>query len=231
MTRICRPGPERGYDLWAESYDTTPNPIVAMDQRVTLDLLQPQAGEHILDAGCGTGRNLGPILDAGASAAGFDFSEGMLAVAARRFPNVPLQRGDLHDRPWPFPDHEFDAVLCALVGEHLRDLDPVFGEMWRVLKPGGRLVFSTYHPCLAEAGKEANFQLAGVEYRLGAVAHTVGDFREAVERAGFQRISVEEFSGDEDLARAISAAAQFVGKPVLVVFTAKRHCDKTDLPL
>lgn len=222
MTRICRPGPERGYDLWAESYDTTPNPIVAMDQRVTIGLLGPRAGEHILDAGCGTGRNLGPILAAGTSAAGFDFSEGMLAVAARRFPGVPLQRGDLHDRPWPFPEREFDAVLCALVGEHLQVLDPAFGELWRVLKPGGRLVFSTYHPSLAEAGKEAHFQLDGVEYRLGAVAHTVDDFGLAMERAGFQRIAVQEFNGDEDLARAIPAAQQFIDKPVLAVFTAQR---------
>lgn len=231
MTRICRPGPERGYDLWAETYDTTPNPIVAMDQRVTMGLLSPRAGEHILDAGCGTGRNLGPILEAGASAVGFDFSDGMLTVAARRFPNVPLQRGDLHRRPWPFPDREFDAVLCALVGEHLQELDPVFGEMWRVLKPGGRLVFSTYHPSLAEAGKEANFQLGGVEYRLGAVPHTVASFREAIERAGFRHITTQEFNGNEELANEIPAAVQFIDKPVLVVFTAERYRDKTDLQL
>lgn len=229
MTRICRPGPERGYDLWAESYETTPNPIVAMDQRVTLDLLQPRAGEYILDAGCGTGRNLGSILDAGVSAAGFDFSEGMLAVARRRFPDVPFTRGDLHDTPWPFNDGEFNAVLCALVGEHLEELGPVFREILRVLKPGGRLVFSTYHPTLAEAGKEANFQLDGVEYRLGAVAHSLTDFHGAIQQAGFQRISVEEFSGDEDLALTVPAGAQFIGRPVLAVFTAQRQLDQTDL--
>ena len=63
--KVHRPGVREGYDRWSSSYDRTPNPLVALDRRHTLDLLAPRPGERILDAGCGTGANLGAILRAG----------------------------------------------------------------------------------------------------------------------------------------------------------------------
>ena len=81
-----------GYDLWANTYDQTPNPVVAMDSRHTMSLLNPQPGQKILDAGCGTGRNLARISRAGARPYGLDFSLGMLRVAKPRW--------TLENRPW-----------------------------------------------------------------------------------------------------------------------------------
>ena len=115
---IRRVDPKHGYDVWAETYDTTPNPVVWMDEHITPGVIGPCAGERILDAGCGTGRNIARLLAGGARVTGMDFSEGMLRVARERFPDVPLMIGDLQAR-WPFDDGAFDAVLCALVGEHL----------------------------------------------------------------------------------------------------------------
>src|ERR1022692_1189217 len=63
-----------GYDLWAGT---------------TLNLLDPKPGEKILDAGCGTGRNLARISRAGATPYGLDFSFGMLRVAKENVPHVP----------------------------------------------------------------------------------------------------------------------------------------------
>ncbi len=112
MKKIRRVSAQEGYDLWAETYDETPNPVVAMDARHTLEVLAPKPGEQILDAGCGTGRHLGPIILAGSSPVGVDFSRGMLDVAQRNYPEVPLVLADLQ-RPLPFEDERFDAVLCA----------------------------------------------------------------------------------------------------------------------
>src|SRR5262245_37942555 len=164
MKKIQRVGVEEGYDLWAETYDATPNPIVAMDARHTIDLLAPKSGELILDAGCGTGRNIPPLLAAASLPVGLDFSHGMLRVAKRKCSSVPFLRADLQ-REFPFCAACFDAVLCALIGEHLTDLETVFQEIYRVLKPKGRFVFSVYHPELAASGKEANFDRENVEYR------------------------------------------------------------------
>src|SRR5215471_6688263 len=168
-----RVGVREGYDLWSSTYESTPNPVVAMDSRHTIKLLAPTAGELILDAGCGTGRNLRPLLMTGAAAVGVDFSLGMLQVARHDFP-LPVALADLQ-ATLPFPDLCFDAVLCALIGEHLDALGHVYSEFYRVLRLSGRLVFSVYHPEMSAAGIEANFERAGVEYRLGAVHYSLHD--------------------------------------------------------
>jgi SAM-dependent methyltransferase len=76
--KIKRVTARDGYYLWSETYDATPNPVVAMDARHTLEFLAPSRAELILDAGCGTGRNLKHLLGAGSNPVGIDFSAGML---------------------------------------------------------------------------------------------------------------------------------------------------------
>ena len=48
--------------------------------------------------------------------------------------------------PLPFDDAEFDLALCALAIHYARDRGAAFGELFRVLRPGGALVVSTQHP-------------------------------------------------------------------------------------
>jgi SAM-dependent methyltransferase len=219
--RIERVSARRGYDLWSATYDSTPNPVVAMDSRHTIKLLAPNTGELILDAGCGTGRNLKPLLLAGSTVVGIDFSYAMLQVARRQLKGAPVALADLQGG-LPFSNGGFDAVLCALIGEHLRDLRVVFDEFYRVLKHGGRLVFSVYHPEMSAAGIEANFEREGVEYRLGAVHYSVPEHLRLLEEAGFAGIQVNEFSGDGELVASVPAAAKYLGYPVLLVVTARK---------
>jgi SAM-dependent methyltransferase len=210
-----------GYDLWANTYDQTPNPVVAMDSRHTLNLLDPQPGRKILDAGCGTGRNLARIRQAGAKPYGLDFSLGMLRVAKRAVPDVPLVQADLQSE-FPFRGSQFSAALCALIGEHLDHLTVTLSQLWKALEPGGTMVFSVYHPDLAEAGKEANFQLGETEYRLGAIRYTTTDYLEMTRAAGFREIQSFEYRGDAELATRIPQAAELLGKPVIFAFKAQR---------
>ena len=219
--RIERVSAREGYDLWSETYDVTPNPVVAMDSRHTVELLAPRTGEAILDAGCGTGRNLARLLSKGSHPIGLDFSSGMLSVARRRHPGVPLAIADL-EQSLPFENESFDAVLCALIGEHLAELQIVFREFFRVLKKRGRLVFSVYHPAMSAAGIEANFEREGVEYRLGAVHYSVKEHVRLVEDAGFVEHRVTEFSGDDDLIKAVPAGAKYLNSPVLLVLAGTR---------
>lgn len=219
---IERPGVRRGYDLWAQSYDATPNPVVALDRRVTPGLIAPRAGERILDAGCGSGRHLLALEAAGADAVGIDFSLEMLRVARSKLRQAALVQADLL-LGWPVRAGQFDAGVCALVGEHLDDLEHVCREMWRVLRPGGRAIFSVYHPAMAEAGKEANFRRDGVEYRLGAERHTLADYLAAVVTAGFAEIEHREHVGDVSLIAEAPSAARYVGLPLLLTIVARRR--------
>src|SRR6185295_9305087 len=188
----------KGYDLWAETYDRTPNPVVALDRRHARTHLRPQSGERILDAGCGTGANLRAIARAGAKPVGLDFSFGMLSQAQMAAPRALLAQADLNAE-FPLKRATFDALLCSLVSEHLTNLSTFFAEAFAVLKREGRFVFSAFHPEIACAGVEANFEQDGTEYRLGAEPHTVDDFLNRMDDAGFRDIAAREYTVDEKL--------------------------------
>lgn len=220
--KIERVSARQGYDLWSGTYDSTPNPVVAMDTRHTIELLAPRSGESILDAGCGTGRNLGPLFLAKAKPVGIDFSCSMLEVAHSRLPQAPLALADLQ-AGLPFGNHCFDAVLCALIGEHLSKMRFVFDEFYRILKHGGRLVFSVYHPEMSAAGIEANFEREGVEYRLGAIHYSVSEHVSLLEESGFNNVQVSEFRGDEELVEKVPAASKYLGRPVLLILAAHKQ--------
>jgi len=105
----------------------------------TLDKLELDAGAKVLDAGCGTGQNLANISDRiSRNVYGFDMSRHAAPFWAKRgLPRVCL--ASINEIP--FPAETFDAVMsidvleCDAVGE-----DAAYGEMWRILKPGGYLI-------------------------------------------------------------------------------------------
>ena len=219
--RVERPGVRSGYDRWSEGYDSTPNPLVALDRRYTIEVLRPDRGQRILDAGCGTGAHLAALAAAGSRPVGLDFSQGMLRVARRKNPRALLAQADLN-RGFPMRRNNCDAVLCALVSEHLTNLRTFFREALAVLKRGGRFVFSAFHPELAAAGIEANFEQHGVEYRLGAERYGVADYLNYMDDAGFEVIHCRHLRGDSALAAEVPGASKYMDRELLLIIEAIR---------
>src|SRR6185369_16514582 len=217
--RVERPGVREGYDRWAESYDATLNPLVALDRRFTLHALNPKAGEVVLDAGCGTGAYLRQLCAVRSRAVGLDFSHGMLRVAQRNAPRASLARADLND-PLPLREAAFDAALSSLVSEHLTNLGRFFDGIFTALRRGGRFVFSAFHPDPARGGVEANFEENGTEYRLGAEPYTVDDYLSGIADAGFDDLAWREYGPDDRLIEQLPCAAKYVGRPLLLLVVA-----------
>ncbi len=102
---------------------------------VALDLLAPQAGEHILDIGCGDGVLSEKIVAAEAGVAGIDSSADMVAVATGR--GIDATVGDAQNLSF---DGEFDAVFSNAALHWMPDAEKVAAGVFRALKSGGRFV-------------------------------------------------------------------------------------------
>jgi SAM-dependent methyltransferase len=103
------------------------------------------AGEHVLDLGSGAGTDslvAAQMVGDGGSVTGIDMTPEMLAKArvaagAMGLANVEFLHGEAEQLP--FADESFDVVISNGVIDLIPDKDAVFGELFRVLVPGGRL--------------------------------------------------------------------------------------------
>lgn len=106
--------------------------------------LAAQAGERILDVGCGLGFYLTELADEvgpDGAVTGIDRSEQMLAYAKEKIagmPNASLLVGEATELP--VPDASFDAAISVQVLEYVADLEAALAELYRALRPGGRAV-------------------------------------------------------------------------------------------
>lgn len=139
-----------GWDLAIETYEPLWSAQLAVAQTALLDAAALSQGERVLDVACGTGlvtfaaaRQVGP----GGSVVGVDISGRMVEGAAQRaeadgVAGVSFARMDAE--ALDLPDGAFDVALCALGLMYLPDPEFAGAEMRRVLRPGGRMVLSTW---------------------------------------------------------------------------------------
>lgn len=108
-----------------------------------LALAPVRAGQRVVDVGCGRGELVHHLVRAGAEATGTDFSAEALAIARAHTPEARWVLGDA--KGLPFEDASVDTVYFLGVIEHLHDweLEKVFADFHRVLKPGGKVVVAT----------------------------------------------------------------------------------------
>jgi len=112
-------------------------------KRRLVQLARGQPGEFALDLCCGTGDVALRLADRGLRVMGLDFSPAMLAMArqrARRRPHLSVQFPLADALHIPAGDARFDLVTISFGLRNLADITAGLQEMWRVAKPGGRLL-------------------------------------------------------------------------------------------
>jgi len=176
-----------GYSLWADSYDTQPNPFLALEQRILSTLLPPTTGLDVVDIGCGTGRWLAPLAaESPRSLVGVDSSEEMLSHAHRKLgTKARLVHADCH--ALPMERGSVDIARCSFVASYLSDLDRFAEELFRVCRNGARVFITDLHPgTCAKHGWRRSFKSNGKEIELATREWSIDYLLFAFERAGFR---------------------------------------------
>lgn len=137
------------FDQVAAGYDRTNSVMTvgndALWRAAATRAVAPKRGERILDLGAGTASSSASFAASGAEVVAADFSPGMLAEGKRRhghLPNLSFVQADATNLP--FADNEFDAVSMSYALRNVQDPKKALAELFRVTKPGGRLVINEF---------------------------------------------------------------------------------------
>jgi SAM-dependent methyltransferase len=224
------------YDAIAEWYDEVSTPWAEAEpdgSALWLTRLLGYGQGWCLDLACGAGRHAAAIEATGRTVVGLELSAEQLRMARRRRLRHLVQADVAR---LPIGDSAVDAAVVAYLHTDIDDMAPVFAEVGRVLRPGGRLVFLGVHPCFVghfverrAAGAEVvlhagyrdagwhrdspYFSPAGLGRRVGWRHVPLAELVNALLAAGLRLERVEEFGGDLDHGHVPRNLALVAAKP------------------
>jgi SAM-dependent methyltransferase len=180
----------------------------AWRRRRALLLREVIPGERVLDLGCGAGRFVAALRDAGADPVGVELAEAALARARRNVPGADLRLvapgGSL-----PLGHGEVDFVWCSEVLEHVPDTIAFLTEVRRVLRPRGRLLLTVpdhgrvKRTLLALTNYDAHYDPLGEHVRF----YTRRSLTRALQATGFDDVVLSPLGGPPLLRQALVARA------------------------
>ena len=194
-------------DFWADAPDD-PEPW-AWERRRALLLGEARPGERVLDLGCGAGRFVAALREAGAEPVGVELAAAALERARRNAPGADLRQVE-PDGSLPLEHASVDLVWCSEVLEHVADTAHVLLEVRRVLRPGGRLLATVpFHgrvkaAAIALVRFDAHFDPTGQHLRF----YTRSSLAATLRGAGFDELSVRPWGGPPLLRAGLTARAR-----------------------
>ncbi|GIK40987.1 MAG: biotin synthase [Chloroflexota bacterium] len=186
-----------GYAQWAKNYPAQAhNPLMEIEERAMLSLLPDDLSSQVcLDLACGSGRYMKLMQSRRAQQIfGVDYSADMLLQAINSqfsIHNSQLARSAF--LALPFAASTFDLITCGLAVGHEKNLDRTLAEIARVLRVGGAVIYSDFHPFAALSGWQRSFKTgSGHTVTLEHYLHLYSDHQRACQAAGLTIMAVRE---------------------------------------
>ncbi len=148
------------YKSAADSYDDPANSFWERFGRKTVERLNLKPGSRVLDVCCGSGASALPaaeIVGASGTIIGVDLAEKLLELARQKanqrgLTNIEFQRYDMLILNF---EKEFDAVICVFGIFFVPEMELAVRELWRAVRPGGKLAITTWGPRFFEPATSA----------------------------------------------------------------------------
>jgi malonyl-CoA O-methyltransferase len=213
----------RAYEEWAPIYPPVAhNPLMRAEQAAMSRHWPLIAGRQVLDLACGSGRYSHVLAQQqAAEVVSLDFCLPMLmqVVGTTRVCGSMMQL--------PFADESFDVVISGLAIGHATDVEAWMAQAARVLRPGGTLLYSDFHPAAAQAGLTRSFK--DQDQKTRTVPHRYFDVRTQQEAARRAKLAIEvvhEVTVGCELQEPFPNSEQFYsrwhGLPIVLVMRARK---------
>ena len=191
------------FDQVAATYDIT-NDLLSFGQSrlwrgIVRKAVEPRAGQSILDLAAGTGSSTAAFASEGVRLVAGDFSEGMLAEGRKRHPEIEFVFADA--TKLPFANEEFDATTISFGLRNVVDVEAALAQMYRVTKPGGRIVVCEFSKVTNPVFKPFyGFYLKRILPLFSSLAS------KTPEAYAYLAESIEAWPGQQELAGKIASA-------------------------
>ena len=120
------------YDEKSHPLNSYPNQLI----KHLFDMYGMSKGQKILEPGCGRGEFLDAYRRLGLKCYGLDLS----ACAGEFLEGIEVKQANIENEPLPYKDDYFDIIYSKSLMEHLRHPDKYLSEVFRILKPGGKVL-------------------------------------------------------------------------------------------
>lgn len=195
-------GPETAYDLWSEKYDQQPdNLMLTLDEEIFSDLMKGLnlQDKIIVDIGCGTGRHWKKIFQQHPKKLiGFDVSEGMLKILQQKFPQAETHHL-ISDELNNVENEYCDIIISTLTIAHIKDAKKALQEWSRILKPGGEIIVTDYHPAALAKGGKRTFKYRNKTIAVKNYVHSIEKIKETTGNLLLKVLSLTERSIDQQV--------------------------------
>ncbi|HZZ76591.1 MAG TPA: class I SAM-dependent methyltransferase [Puia sp.] len=216
--------PERAYEIWSAEYDRqTGNLMLDLDEKIFSHLIEniDFRDKEVADIGCGTGRHWQKIYSKNPShLIGFDVSASMLEKLKSKFPFARTQK-TTDNLLRSVADLSLDIIISTLTIAHIKNIEEAIASWSRVLKNGGHLIVTDFHPVLLANGGKRSFSHEGRSLSVKNYVHSIAKIKKALNAAGFTAVREEEESVNEEMRsyyekkNALTVYERFKGMPVI----------------